>query len=285
MASGARKWLAGCGIGCGLMILAAGGIGTCGYLGVRNIKDRAERLDAGLEAVTAEYGRPDEYTPPADGVVPAGRLELFLDVRAALAPARNELGAVLVELDTGTEGGRGVLNKIRAGMSLLPGMFDFIDERNRVLLDRGMGVGEYTYIYSLAYYAWLGKDPGDGPDFAVTDHGEDGDGTSFRWEGGREDPGDVRERRRDDLRRQLNRLQAAMLANQLEAARAAGADPAWLERLAAEAEALDMERERLMWQDGLPAPIVAGLEPHRDRLEAAYLPVMNVVEMGMTDHD
>ena len=222
MASGARKWLVGCGIGCGLMILAVGGIGTCGYLGVRNIKDRAERLDAGFEAVTAEYGRPDEFTPPADGVVPAGRLELFLEVRGLLAPSRNELGAVLVELDAGTEGGRGVLNKIRAGMSLLPSMLDFIDERNQVLLDRGMGVGEYTYIYSLAYYAWLDKDPGDGPDFAVTDHGDGDDGTSFRWEGGREDPGDVREQRRDDLRRQLNRLQAAMLANQLEAARDRG---------------------------------------------------------------
>ena len=285
MASGARKWLVGCGIGCGLMILAVGGIGTCGYLGVRNIKDRAERLDAGFEAVTAEYGRPDEFTPPADGVVPAGRLELFLEVRGVLAPSRNELGAVLVELDAGTEGGRGVLNKIRAGISLLPRMLDFIDERNQVLLDRGMGVGEYTYIYSLAYYAWLDKDPGDGPDFAVTDHGDGDDGTSFRWEGGREDPGDVREQRRDDLRRQLNRLQAAMLANQLEAARAAGADAAWLEQLAAEAEALDMEPDRLMWQAGLPAPIVAGLEPYREQLDAAYLPVMNVVEMGLAEHD
>ena len=36
MASGVQKWLVGCGIGCGLMILAAGGIGTCGYVGVKN---------------------------------------------------------------------------------------------------------------------------------------------------------------------------------------------------------------------------------------------------------
>ena len=285
MASGARKWLVGCGIGCGLMILAAGGIGTCGYFGVQKIKDRAERLDEGFEAVTALYGRPEEFTPPADGVVPTGRMEVFLDVREALAPTRDELGAVLVELDTGTAGGRGVLNKIRAGMSLLPSLFDFIDERNQVLLDRGMGVGEYFYIYSLAYYAWLDKDPGDGPDFAISDDDEDRDGAGFRWDNRDDDPAEVRERRARQVRRYLNRVQGRMLANQLVAARAAGLDETWLDQLGAEARSLEMESVRLMWQDGVPAAIAAGLEPYRDRLDAAYLPVMNVVEMGLAEHD
>ncbi len=288
MASGARKWLVGCGIGCGLMILAVGGIGTCGFLGIQKIKQRADNLDQGYEALVDLYGRAEEYAPAGDGVVPAARMEVFLAVRADLAPTRDKLGALLADLDEGdSRGGRGVLTKIRAGMSLLPSLFDFIDERNQVLLDQGMGLGEYLYIYGLGYYAWLGKDPGDGPSFTLSDHdqGEDESRTSFRWNSSREDPGDVRESRRDDLRRYLNGIQAPMLAGQLEAARLQGLDAAWLVQLEAEQAAVEASSQRLMWQDGLPEPIAAGLEPFRDRLEAAYSPVMNVVEMGLAEND
>jgi hypothetical protein len=40
-----------------------------------------------------------------------------------------------------------------------------------------------------------------------------------------------------------------------------------------------------MWQDGLPQAVEAGLAPFRDRLEEAYSPVMNVVEVGLVEHD
>ncbi len=285
MASGARKWLVGCGIGCGFMILAAGGVGTCGYLGVRKIADRAERLDEGFAALGEQYGAVEDFVPPADGVVPAARLETFLAVREAMAPSRDELAEVLTELDGDTKGAGGVLRKIQAGISLLPRLFDFIDERNRVLADQGMGVGEYVHIYGLVYYSWLGRDPGDGPGFALSDDDhDDRDGTSFRW-GGDDDPEEVRERRAAQVRRYLNRVQGRMLANQLDAARAAGLDAAWLARLEAELDAVRLSPGRLMWQDDLPAATAAGLEPRRDRLEAAYSPVMNVVEVGLVEQD
>ena len=51
-ARGSRR--KGCGIGCGILILAAGGIGTCSYLGIKKIKDRAEQLDAGFDALYAD---------------------------------------------------------------------------------------------------------------------------------------------------------------------------------------------------------------------------------------
>ncbi len=290
MASGARKWLVGCGIGCGFMILAAGGLGTCGYLGVRKIKDRVERLDQGYEALEAEYGRPEDYVPPADGVVAVGRMEAFLAVRAALAPSRDELAGVLVELDIGTEGVGGVLKKIGAGVSIVPRLFDFIDERNAALTAEGMGVGEYLYIYSVAYYAWLGKDPADGPSFTVGDHEQDpgGDGVSFRWGGdggGSDDPEEVRRERSRQVRRYLNRIQVRMLANQLDEARSRGLDEASLARLEDEHAAMDADDARLLWQDGPPVVVSAGLEPFRARLEEAYSPVMNVVEVGLVERD
>jgi hypothetical protein len=290
MAGGTQKWLVGCGIGCGFLILAAGGVGTCGYLGVQKIKDRAERLDEGFDALYEQYGRPAEYAPPADGVVPAGRMEAFLAVRAAMAPSRDELAAVLTELDADTKGVGGVFKKIGAGVSVLPSMFDFIDERNLALSEEQMGVGEYLYIYSLAYYSWLGKDPADGPSFTVSDHDDaDDDRVSFRWGGdagpGSDDPREVRERRGREIRRYLNGIQHQMLANQLDAAQGRGLDEDWLARLEAERAALDGSADRLMWEDGLPEAVAAAFAPFRDRLEAAYSPVMNVVEVGLVEHE
>ncbi len=118
-------------------------------------------------------------------------------------------------------------------------LLDFVDARNQALVDHGMGVGEYLYIYSTAYYSWLGKDPADGPDFAVSDAGDGddhagpGESRRFRWtaDAGDKDPAEVRRRREAEVRRYLNRIETPMLANQLEAARAAGLDAAWLATL------------------------------------------------------
>ena len=198
---------------------------------------------------------------------------------------------MLTELDADTKGVGGVFKKIGAGVSVLPSMFDFIDERNLALAEAQMGVGEYLYIYSLAYYSWLGKDPADGPSFTVSDHEEDsdGDGVRFRWTGdGRGssgDPEEVRARRGREIRRYLNDIQGRMLANQLDAARGRGLADDWLARLEAERAALDVSADRLMWEDGLPEAVAAAFAPFRDRLEAAYSPVMNVVEVGLVEHE
>ncbi len=172
----------------------------------------------------------------------------------------------------------------------MPRLFDFIDRRNTVLAEQGMGVGEYLYVYSVAYYAWLGHDPADGPAFTVAEHDEwdqddDADvSMRFGWNG----PGEAqkernRERRRAGVQRYLNGLQAEWLANQQ--AVASGADPAWPAALAAEAELLAADSRRQLWQDGLPEAAQQVLESFRGDLEAAYSPLMNVVEVGLVEHD
>ena len=60
------------------------------------------------------------------------------------------------------------------------------------LLEVGMGPGEYMYVYSVAYYSWLGKSPADGPSFTLV--GDDGDNQG-RQVG--QDEFDVREERRE----------------------------------------------------------------------------------------
>ena len=174
MASGARKWLVGCGIGCGFLLLAVGGIGTCGYVGVKKISERADRMDASWEQVEARFGKPSDYVPPADGAMDPARVDTFLAVRSSMAAARNSLAASLIALDEDSKGSSGVIRKARAGLTLVPHLLDFVEARNQALVQHGMGLGEYMYIYGTAYFVWLDKDPADGPDFAVSDDDENG---------------------------------------------------------------------------------------------------------------
>ena len=55
------------------------------------------------------------------------------------------------------------LTVMRTGAGAIPRLAEFERNRADALLEHRMGLGEYWYIYSLAYYSWLKKDPGDGP--------------------------------------------------------------------------------------------------------------------------
>ncbi|MCP4572532.1 MAG: hypothetical protein GY838_09305 [bacterium] len=281
MAGAAKKWAIGCGIGCGLMIIIAGGIGTCGYLGVKKIADDAEGLDEGFETLEEVYGEPGDFTPEMDGTIRSERLEVFLDIRQDLATPREELGDILATLDD--EGGGNVIDKIKAGFGLVPGLFRFIDQRNQVLVERGMGLGEYSHIYSVAYFAWLEKDPGDGPGFQL--NGDDEGEGSVRWGVHTESGGDERERREEDIRRYLHRIQRRMLENQIAAAEAGALEEARLDELRAEASRMDDRSRRLLWENELPEPLRESLEPFRTRLEESYSPQVNAVEMGLMENN
>jgi hypothetical protein len=75
-----------------------------------------------------------------------------------------------------------------------------------------------------------------------------------------------------------------MLRNQYEKLKQE-ADPEvsrdWKEALAAELEALESDRYRLAWQDGLPETIASSLAPYRDRLDSSYSRLMNTIEISM----
>jgi hypothetical protein len=141
-----------------------------------------------------------------------------------------------------------------------------------------MGPGEYLYIYSIAYFSGLGKSPADGPAFRLL--GDDEDGVQGRPAG--EDEFDVREGRREDVLARLNEQLLPMLQRQLAALDETGdaveTDP-WRQQLAAEIAAMETDRFRVPWRDGLPPAIKASLEPYRTRLEASYSPMCNPLEV------
>src|SRR5262245_45288273 len=159
-----------------------------------------------------------------------------------------------------------VFGIVKSAAGLGPAMGNLLQSRNQALLDAGMGMGEYTYIYVLAYHSWLGHPPGDGPEGDKIKVRPEGEPISLHGEG-------LPDRVRDEF--------LAIMRNQLASLdgeppeRQAARGP-----LAAEIAAMESDPDRLPWKDGLPAATVASLAPYRDRLEAAYNPVTNAFELS-----
>ena len=290
MSGAGKKWLLGCGIGCGLLVLIIGGIGTVGFFGVKKFADRADRIEGSFERMDAEYGEPSDFVPRLDGSIAPSRMEVFLAVRDQMGPTQSEVSDLFRTLDG--ENDAGVIAKIKAGMKFIPSLLIFIEDRNNIMLEKGMGVGEYQYIYSLAYYGLLGKDPSDGPGFSVTGDDEDHGDSGWRWNvgSGESDEEDVALNREREVRRFVNRVQSRVIRNQLaavdQASQVAGLDiDTWRAELAAEAEAMDRESLRFLWEEGMPVQIRESLEPYRVRLDETYDDMTSILEMGLVDHD
>lgn len=278
------KWLIGCGIGCGLVLLIFIALGAGSYFLLRTTIEDAEKVDAGMDRLTERFGRVTEFTPDPDGAIRRERLEAFLAARESMAPAREEMERTLTLLSRGAKDGVGlspakIFRTARAGFRLLPGIMDFYTERNEALLEAGIGLGEYHYIYAVAYYAWLGKSPADGPPFVLT--GRDDDDDSEDW-----DETDVREHRLEQTLLGLREQLLPMLRNQLASLEETGSREAdrWREDLEAEIDAMEADPFRLPWRDGLPRRLEASLEPFRRRLEESYSYQCNALETGVQQH-
>ncbi len=262
-ASSKKPWLIGLGIGCGGIIVIVILLFVGGFYFVKNIsrgfKD-SEQITAALEA---KFGKPAEFTPDPSGAVPPDRIETFLKVREITAPARKVLEGTLGELAKREKS----LSAIRYGIGMVPQMAEFSRARSQALMDSGMGLGEYQYIYAVAYFSWLKKAPEDGMSRNLTPGpggmpGPDSDKVSA-------------EAQADMARRNINRMIVPMLRNQL--GKSSGA---FRNALVAESEAMLADPHRLPWQDGLPGVIKASFEPFRDRLEAGYSRPANLFELA-----
>lgn len=237
-----RGWLKGCALGCGtLSLIAVLGLlavtlRTCVPLG------SASRARSTLDD---RFGPPEAYRPAPDGSIPAERIEVFLDVRADLRASCAEFEALRAKmervenLDEHPASGREVAGITRGFASVAVGIApligEFFDQRNSALLDAGMGLGEYTYIFAAAYRDQL--------------HDEATRRELF-FEGG--------------ISPEVTAALRAVLSNQL----AESAEPsAKLER---DIRLMTHDPQLLPWADGLPEPLERSLAPYRERLDAAY---------------
>jgi hypothetical protein len=224
MAKTKRGWLMGCGIGCGAFILIVVGLMIASSLFFRNAIQEFEQADQSMETVAERFGSISDFRPDVDGMIRPERIEAFLAARETVAAERQEMDRSLNALSADraaadSEQGRagrlprlptGVIGKTRAGVWLMHQLADFLRQRNEALMESEIGLGEYYYIYTLAYYGWLEKSPVDGPSFKLV--GERG----YVFEEIENLPeAAVREYRNEVTRGSLNRLFLPVLRNQL----------------------------------------------------------------------
>ncbi len=211
-------------------------------------------------------------------------MEVFLAARDFMSADRKTAGDVLRTLDGAEVDGKSpnFIDKAKAGINLIPSMMTFIDQRNQALLEQGMGLGEYLYIYSMSYYGMLKKDLVDGPSFQIS--GDDnGDNDGFRWETSAGDSDDSKADRAKKIRRYLHGIHLSMARNQLENMDQNGDTGGIRDQLEAEIATMIEEPLRLLWETGMPSAMQMSLEVYRDRLAASYDPMVNILESGLVE--
>lgn len=278
-----KKWLIGCGIGCGAILLIVILLIMGGFFFIKNIAEDFRDSAALMDTLIEEYGEIEDYYPEPDGTIRPERLTAFLAAREAMVPAREELERSIRFLqdegrrgEESEEGRRSVFKKVTTGFGLIPRISDFYKVRAQALMDANMGIGEYYYIYVIAYFSWLEKPLLDGPDFQIR---EDDQGYRFReWE-----DEEAQEIRQDMTIRWLHRITLPMLKNQYE--KLSEADRSriqgqWRRALEAEIKAMEGNRYRMVWEDGLPDVLISSLAPFRHQLEASYSPLTNSLEVA-----
>ena len=205
------------------------------------------------EILEQRFGDHEVFTPAIDGSVADDRVSAFLAVREALAEIHAEIEDVdreMGDFEKITADGEPAFRealpamfRLTKSMMGLPWVFGEIERtRNRGLVEAGMGLGEYTYIYVVAYH-----------DELISPESESNLFTASA----------ANSRARSDLR--------GMIERQLATARAErGEDDELVTALAAEWDAMEADDRRIPWQDGLPEQIIGSFAAHRERLDATY---------------
>lgn len=283
MEKSTKNWLMGCGIGCGAVLVILILLIITGVLFIKNTVSFFKESSDIAANLSELYGDVGDYAPEPDGSIKRQRIEAFLTAREKTAPVREKLERTIAVLEEVRKRGdtRGArtpgqgLRVIKNAFGMIPQLGEFYAGRNRALLEAEMSLGEYFYIYSIAYYSWLGKSPGDGPGFRIVRRG--GVWNAEEWEG-RED---LEERWRR-MSEQINPLILPMLRNQLAALREQTerlSNENWEEMLEAEIEAMERDNSRIPWQDGLPDLTELSLRLFRQRFLDAYSLLSNIFEI------
>jgi hypothetical protein len=248
-------------------------IGWVGYRWAEDAVATVEGAAAAQRELDETYGPVDEFVPFPDPGVPADRLEVFLSVRDALSEPRRELIEAVERVAPPGDGVQapGGLRMAAAGARLAPRTLRLTTARNQALLDAGMGLGEYVWIYWLSYHAWLGHPVGESQLHEVMAARSAAGNTMQLNFSGYLEPERIRWRLRLDLISMLDNLATALAG-----------DPQrqwWRSQVAAAIADIQADPEMLPWRNGVPDAVAQTLEPFRERLEATYSPAANVFEL------
>lgn len=259
MAKSRRRTLKQYGIGCGLLVLfviaVLAGLTGWVFLGYRKASVARDRLEQ-------VHATQDDFTPPATGDIPRDRLQRFLAVRGTLSPLCEKVSAhqrLFARLkghgdSERPQGGAILRDGFRAATSMLRvgrDYGDYVTARNEALLAEEMGLGEYTWVYVVAYHAWLGQQPV----AAIESESR---------------PSVFYDRVLPQVREMIRRSVPASADGPTAAA--------WRSEL----EALDRDPRRVPFEEGLPPALEGSLIPFRDELERLACPAAGELEVVLT---
>jgi hypothetical protein len=240
--SAKKTWRTGCGYVVASLFFFAG---VTGFMALRPVRE-AKR---GEQDLNDRFGEFSSYSPAPDGSVAADRIEAFIAVRerlrepcASFQERRDRMEELSRLEEEGEWSSEDILDGFKAAVGFGPGFLNLMRTRNNALSDVGMGLGEYSYIYVLAY----------------------GDQLSSLLE----------EMSRDRLIKPRTRRELAqILFNQLASPAARGSDGLDGHLRAAVQEeivALDSGAHAFPWQDGLPPLVEASIAPFEERLDELF---------------
>ena len=157
-----KTWVKGFALGCGGVLLIPIGIVT--LVGVRTLVP-LRTASRNLDLLESRFGSAESFRPALGGAIPGDRVDAFIDVRLSLEDSCNRFAAMqkrmqrvetLDERDPTAEEIAATTGEL-AGVAfeITPFIGKFFKQRNHALVEAGMGLGEYTYIYAAAYHEAL----------------------------------------------------------------------------------------------------------------------------------
>lgn len=272
------KLVTGCGIGCGVvvLILILAGVGLYTY--VTHALGDTEEVDKLSDELRVRFGTVEEYSPDPVFFITKNSVEKFINVRDTLLSRSGEFLKSIDEMTAHIESGEekdksfwDVMDIIGSGFGLVPGVINYYYNRNQLLLNNEMGMGEYTFLYITFFYCLLDKPLNDGPEFELQPTGnEHGDSQNQNWKFGEK----VYEDREARMTLKVNKLYRSFLLNFLNA-QSDFTKSQIVDEVQTEYEMLKEDKFRVPWRDGLPEEVRTNLEFYTVRLQKGYEKMLN----------
>ena len=166
-----------------------------------------------------------------------------------------------------------VFTLIKSGFGLIPDIVRYYKARNKALMEVQMGLGEYLYVYTNAYFVLLKKSPSDGPKFRL-----EGEGSNESERYGDE----VFELRYDRVSKKINRLAREHLKNLKVLLDRTDPSNKILPVIEEEIIKLNSNRNLIPWMDSKPEFVSLQFNNYSEELDSSYNLLLNPLEMTNT---
>lgn len=283
MAEKKSRIATGCGIGCGLFAIILIVLGVLVYNFVKDTVDQVKQIEEVSSTLKQKFGNEEDFTPNFEQPQFEERLSMFLDIRDTLnirsEKFYEEFGG-LVDSVSGQETEKSFLESIglvNTGISMVPEMIKYYSNRNTLLLDYGMSLGEYYFFYFMSYYSFLKQSPGDGPPIRIfeDDHSKN-EGITFDIDSKDQKEEDIIAIRNFELSQKVNYL----FKNHLENFMAKDSAGEFSNDVKIELEKLKQNRLRIPWQENLPKSIEPVFRSLELKIKKTYVKLVNPLEIN-----